>query len=127
MTFSSTHGIYRARDGVLAGVLLGLARRYDVKVFWLRVITVFFALFTGFWLPVLAYVIAALVLKPEPVRPPANSDSQEFYDAYTTSRTGAIHRLKTKFDGLDTRIRRMEDVVTSKEYDWDNRLANGKR
>lgn len=127
MSFSSQHGIYRARDGVLAGVLLGLARKYDVKVFWLRVITVFFALFTGFWLVVLAYGIAALVLKQQPVSPPADQESQAFYDAYTESRSGALHRLKAKFDGLDKRIRRMEDAVTSKEFDWEHRLANGKR
>jgi phage shock protein C len=34
----------------------------------------------------------------------------------------ALHRLKKTYDNLDRRIRRMEDIVTAKDYDWDYRL-----
>jgi phage shock protein C len=34
----------------------------------------------------------------------------------------ATQRLKRMFDNLDRRIRRMEDTVTARDYDWDRRL-----
>lgn len=117
---------YRARDGKIMGIFKGLARRYDVSVFWLRLVGVFLLFVTGFWPMVILYVIAGFVLKPEPAMVPTSDDEEEFYSSYTTSRAGAIARLKRKFDALDKRIRRMEDHVTSREYDWDQRL-NGSR
>jgi phage shock protein C len=31
-------------------------------------------------------------------------------------------RVKRRFEGLDRRVRRLEDHVTSREYDFDRRL-----
>jgi phage shock protein C len=39
-----------------------------------------------------------------------------------SSREMGIHRLKRTYDNLDRRIRRMESIVTSKDYSWDKRL-----
>ncbi|GAB7079185.1 PspC domain-containing protein [Megalodesulfovibrio paquesii] len=126
MAFTNPNHIYRARDGRVAGVLLGLARHYGLKVRWLRLLVILLAVFTGFW-PVLGlYVIAALIMKLEPVLPTEDEGAREFYESYASSRQGGAHRLKDKFDNLDRRIRRMEDTVTSKEYDWDRRFASGK-
>jgi len=68
------------------------------------------------------YFLAALLMKPEPVRPLLSEEDREFYHSYTTSRGMAVHRLKRAFDSLDRRIQRMENVVTSRDYDWDRRL-----
>lgn len=115
-------GLYRARDGVIAGVCKGLARHLDLSVGWVRVGVIFLAIFTAFWPVVIAYIIMAFVMKPEPVIPFKTQSDKEFYNSYTSSRTMALHRLKNTFEALDRRIRRMEDVVTNKEYDWENRL-----
>lgn len=114
--------LYRARDGVIFGVCKGIAQHLDFPVFWLRVITVIACPLTGIWPILLAYVIGALVMKPEPVIPFENEDDQEFYNSYVSSRSMALGRLKRTFDNLDRRIRRMEDIVTTRDYDWDSRL-----
>ncbi|WP_027192831.1 envelope stress response membrane protein PspC [Megalodesulfovibrio gigas] len=126
MMLKNTSGIYRARDGMVAGVCKGLARHFDIRVRWLRLGVILLAVFTGFW-PVLGlYVVAALIMKLEPVLPTTNDGAREFYDSYAGSRQGAAHRLKDKFDNMDRRVRRMEDIVTSKEYDWDRRFSKDK-
>lgn len=161
MAFGNRQGIYRARDGKISGVLLGLARYFDVSVRWLRIFTILLAVFTGFW-PVLGlYVVAALIMKPEPapVPPPPGRDGwgsreerdswggrgerhghgcrhhrHDSYDPdcrerqtdYVTSRREAAHGIKDKCDTLDRRLQRMEEIVTSKEFDWERRLSQPK-
>ena len=77
---------------------------------------------TGIW-PILGiYLVAALIMKPEPVRPFKSADEREFYDSYTTSRESAAQRIKRRYASLERRLRRLEDAVTSKEFDWDRRM-----
>jgi phage shock protein C len=114
--------LYRARDGAVFGVCKGIARHLDFPVFWMRVITVIACVLTGIWPILIAYVVGALVLKPEPVIPFESEDDQEFYNSYVSSRSMALGRLKRTFDNLDRRIRRMEDIVTTRDYDWESRL-----
>jgi phage shock protein C len=122
MNANKRGSIYRSRRGLVFGVCKGIAHYFGISVFWFRVLVIILALITGIW-PVLGlYVLAALIIKPEPVKPLQDLDEEEFYLSYSMSRTMALHRLKRKFEGLDRRIRRLEDVVTSREYDWDRRF-----
>ncbi len=114
--------LYRARDGVIFGVCKGIARHLDFPVFWMRVITAIAFVLTGIWPILIAYIVGALVMKPEPVIPFETEDDQEFYNSYVSSRSMALGRLKRTFDNLDRRIRRMEDIVTARDYDWESRL-----
>ncbi|MDJ0621329.1 MAG: envelope stress response membrane protein PspC [Desulfocapsaceae bacterium] len=119
---NSGRGIYRSRDGVILGVCKGLADYYDLSVFWIRVVMVGVLLVSGFW-PVLGiYFIAALFMKPEPVQPLENEDEREFYHSYVHSPSSAAQRLKKKFQDLDRRIRRMEDTVTGRDYEWERKF-----
>jgi len=107
---------------MILGVCRGLAEYADVSVFWVRVITVAMLIFTGFWPIGGLYLLAAFLMKPEPVLPIQTEGEQDFYNSYANSRTIALHRLRRTFDQLDRRIRRMEDRVTNREYDWERRL-----
>lgn len=118
----SGQGLYRSRDGVLLGVCKGLARYFDLSLGALRTIVVILFLITGIWPVTLLYLIAAMIMKMEPVVPFDNDDDREFYDSYSGSRTGALHRLKRKFESLDRRIRRMEDAVTRRDFEWERRI-----
>ena len=100
----------------------GFAEYFDFSVFWTRAIVVIVFFLSGFWPITGLYFLAALLMKPEPVIPIETDDHQEFYDSYVHSRHGAVDRLKRRFDRLDRRIRRMEDSVTTREFDWDRRL-----
>lgn len=117
-------GIYRARDGVFLGVCKGVADYFDFSVFWVRMIIVVVFIFSGFWPVVGVYLVAAFFMKPEPVRPIESEEERVFYDSYVHSPRSAAQRLKKRFADLDRRIRRMEDVVTGKEYDWERRFRS---
>jgi phage shock protein C len=116
-------GIYRSRNGAIFGVCRGLAEHFDFSIFWVRFVAVIVLVFSGLWPAMILYILAALIMKPEPVMPLSSADEQRFYDHYTSSRHEAAQRLKRHYDGLEKRIRRMEDVVTSREYDWERRLG----
>lgn len=113
--------VYRSREGMILGICKGLAIHYDIPVFWMRIGMGFTAMVTSGW-AILVYFGLAMIMRPMPILPLSNEDENEFYDSYTSSRSMALHRLKRKFDGLNDRIHRMEDVVTSKDYQWQQRF-----
>jgi phage shock protein C len=115
-------GLYRSRNGIILGVCKGIADYFDFSVFWTRVITVVLLFFTGFWPIMILYFVAALLMKPEPVIPIETDEEQEFYDSYVHSHKGATDRLKRRYENLERRIRRMEDHVTGREFEWENKL-----
>jgi phage shock protein C len=108
---------------MILGVCKGIAVRYDVPVFWIRAGVIFIMITTAVWPVVLAYFLIAFFIKPEPVIPFSDESDSEFYGSYTNSRSMALHRVKKKFDQLNNRIRRMEDVVTSRDFTWDQKLG----
>ena len=121
--FDPSKGLYRSRNGMILGVCKGIAEHLEVSVFWFRVIVVavsfFFAVFP---FTILLYLVAAIFMKPEPVVPFESEMDREFYDSYASSRTLAIHRLRDTYEKLDRRIRRMESIVTSRDFNWEKRL-----
>ena len=114
--------LYRSRNGMICGVCKGIAEYYSFDVFWTRVLTVIAASFVGVWPAVFLYVVAAMVMKPEPVLPLETEEDEEFYHSYSGSRTMALNRLKRTYDNLDRRIQRIESTVTARDFDWDERL-----
>lgn len=116
-------GIYRSRNGVIFGVCRGLGEHFDFSIFWARVIAVIFLIVTGFWPAIGVYLIATLLMKPAPVIPIETEAEQEFYDSYTNSRHLAAQRIKRRYENLERRIRRMEHIVTAREFDWDEKLS----
>lgn len=121
----SSQGLYRSRDGVLFGVCRGLAEYFDLSVFWVRIIALAAFIFTGLWPAGVVYLILALVMKPSPVVRLDNEAQTEFYHSYADSRPMALGRLKRSFDQLERRLRRLEDVVTSRDFQWGRRAGRG--
>lgn len=117
-------GLYRARDGAFLGVCKGIAEYLDISVFWTRILTLIGLVLSGIWPVGVIYVLAGVLMKPEPVVPLSNDEDREFYSSYVSSRTLALQRVKQTFDRLERRIRRMEDIVTARDYDWERRLNN---
>ena len=116
--FTASNGMYKSRRGILMGVCRGIAEHFHVSVFWTRAIVFALFLFTGFWPVGVMYIVAGLLLRPEPVVPLETESDQEFYISYTHSRSAAIQRIKRKFDNIDRRIQRMEHTVTSREFEF---------
>ncbi len=118
----STKRLYRSRRGWILGVCRGIAEARDIPVFWVRAIAVILVFVTSVWPALLLYLVAALLLKPEPVLRLNSDEDLEFYNSYSASRKMALMRLKRTFDNLDRRIQRMETTITAREYDWDRRF-----
>jgi phage shock protein C len=121
-SYARRRTLYRSRQGKILGVCRGIAEYFDVQVKWVRIIAVIALIFTGFWPAVAIYLLAAYLMKPEPVLPMENEAEEEFYNSYAASRSMALGRLKRQFDNLDRRIQRMENHVTTREYSWEQRL-----
>lgn len=119
---SSGRRLYRSRNGVVCGVCRGLADYSNLRVGWVRFFTLLLLFLTGIWPTVILYVIACLLMKPEPVLPLENEFQQDFYDNYVSSRSRTLRDLKRRFSNLDRRMCRMEDRVTSRDFEWEQRL-----
>lgn len=119
-----TGGPYRSRSGIVFGVCRGLAEHLGFSVIVMRIIVFVGTLFTGIWPGIITYIIAALLMKYEPIVPFDSQSDAEFYSSYSASSTMALQRLKNTFDNLDRRIQRMENIVTAPDFDWDERLKN---
>lgn len=66
---ASGRRLMRSRsERMVAGVLGGLGAYFSIDPTWLRIIYVVFAVVTGFWIAVLLYLVA-MVLVPEEPRP----------------------------------------------------------
>lgn len=122
MNRSFRRGLYRSRNGIILGVVRGISEYFDFSVFWGRTIVVILLLVSGFWPVTGLYFLAALLMKPAPVLRIDSDDAHDFYDSYVHSRPRAVDRLKRRYDNVEQRIRRMEDAVTSRDYNWERRF-----
>jgi phage shock protein C len=116
--------LYRSRDGAILGVCKGIATYFDISLFWTRAIAVTLLLISGFWPTLGAYLLAALLLKPEPVIPFGAEGEESFYDAYAHAPRRAAPGLKRRYERLERRLRRLEDAVTTRSFDWERRLRD---
>jgi phage shock protein C len=64
--YPSRPGLYRSRDGILAGVCAGIADYFDFSVCWTRVVVVVAFILTGLWPVGIVYIVAAMMMKKEP-------------------------------------------------------------
>ncbi len=116
--------LYRSRRGLFLGVCRGLADYFGVGVLWWRLLAIITFILTTGWPVVIIYIVAAFVLKPEPVVPLRSDAEAEFYESYVQSRALALRRLRRTFEDLRRRVERIETIVTSRDYDWEQRLGN---
>lgn len=60
-------GLYRSRRKMILGVCRGLADYFSIPAFGVRAAALVLLIGTGFWPIGALYLMAALILKPEPV------------------------------------------------------------
>lgn len=115
-------GLYRSRSGIIMGVCRGVGGFLNFSVFWIRAILVILFLISGFWPVVVLYFVAALLMKSEPMVRSHQHYEEEFCGAYARTRRPSSDRIKRRQQTLERRLRNLESTVTSKEYDWEQRL-----
>ncbi len=118
----SRRGLYRSRDGIILGVCRGVADYFDFSAFWIRAILIVAFILTGFWPVIGIYLLAALLMKSEPGTAGKNHSNRSHACRYSRTRRETAERLKRKWRHLEKQIRRMEDKVTSREFDWNSRF-----
>ena len=115
-------GLYRSRSGIIMGVCRGVGDFLNLSVFWIRAILVILFLISGFFPVVVLYFVAALLMKPEPVIRYHQHDEEAFVGAYDHTERPSSDYIKRRQQILERRLRNLESTMTSKEYDWDQRL-----
>ena len=120
---TSGRGLYHSRSGILLGVCGGVAEYFDFSPFWVRAIVVAVFIFTGFWPMAGLYILAALLMKSDPAMRTEKRQTRRCLNRRRARvKNGTADRLKRKWRHLEKRIRRMEDKVTSREFDWNHRF-----
>ena len=111
------HRLYKdKKNAMIAGVCAGFASYYGWRPDGIRVAMVILTLFM-FPLPLIAYVIAAIIMKEGPVAPVYESREEEkFWRTFSTRPRVTFSELKHRFRALDARIADLETAVTSDEY-----------
>ncbi len=120
----TTRTLYRSRSGWIFGVCQGLADYAQISVGWVRLLMILAGFLTSFLPVILIYIMAAIFMKPAPVLPTSEVADWEFYNAYASNRGAALAGLKRRFDSIERRTRRVESIVTDREYDWDRRFRS---
>ena len=115
-------GLYRSRSGIILGVCRGIADYLNFSVFWIRIILVILFLISGFWPVVVLYFVAGFLMKPEPIIRSHQHYEEPFCDTHTRHRDPSSDRIKRRYQTLERRLGNLENIVTSKEYDWERRL-----
>lgn len=111
--------LYRSRRGLLFGVCRGVAERFDLSVFWTRVVTLVAFVVTGFWPVGAGYLLAALLLKREP------GPWEPAYRKYAVdAQRGTARACRRAADTLDARLDRVEAAAARDMDDWDARLRD---
>lgn len=112
------HRLYRDKDRkVISGVCAGIANYYGwrspdlLRIAWV----LSFFIFGPF--SIVAYIIAAIVLKPGPRMPIQQSrEEEEFWRTFSTRPRATFSELKHRFRALDARLANLESAVVSDEY-----------
>ena len=132
-------GLYRNRsEGWLGGVCAGLAARWDVPNWVVRLAAVALLMFTGapaFWL----YVIVWVAIAPKASRwselPEEEVEIEMEYDEdlhahrpktvfrYTDSPTERVRKAKERVTKAASRVEAMERYVTSRQYDLNREFS----
>lgn len=120
----SNLGLYRSRDGWVFGVCKGIADSRGFSVTITRILALTIMLLSWVVPFLIGYFALAILLKPAPEPRYDDWNEEKFDDTLAYSRGAALNSLKSSFDRLDDRIRRMESRVTDKDFDWDERLKS---
>ena len=118
------HKLYRNQvDGIIGGVCAGLADYFGISRGFVRFLT-FIGLLINAPLIIAGYVILIFILDKKPARIYASFNEEQFWRGVSFSPKSTFSGLRHKFRTMDERLRKMEDYVTSREYELKNKYKN---
>jgi len=118
--------LYRdTENGKIAGVCAGLGATLGAEIWLVRLLFVSLFLFTGFFLAILIYVIAWLLLEKMPIQKQqrnsiyANHSMKKKSWQQGHSAEKILENITAELDDIDTDLQKMEDYVTSFSFKMD--------
>jgi phage shock protein C len=115
---------YRSRENaVVFGVCGGIAEQYNWSPWAVRFAAILLQVTVFPWL-ILVYLIAGLFMKAAPHTPFRNFEEEELYNSYQTSRSDALDKIRRMSDNLNQRLQRMETIVTSPTFKYEDEFKN---
>ncbi len=117
------HKLYlNPERGIAFGVCAGLSDYFGSSVSVVRLVFVLGTLFTPLFL--LAYLILMIVLAKRPPAVYATEGEEEFWRSVRFTPKQTLSNIKHRFRRIDDRIRKMEHVVTSREFELSGDYKN---
>ena len=111
------HRLYKdKKHGVLAGVCAGISRYFGFDLTLVRVAAIIL-LFVFTPVMIVGYIIAALIMPSEPVKPvEITAEESDFWRGVAQKPETTFSNLKYTFRDLEERLQDLERLVTSDEY-----------
>ncbi len=106
---------------MLAGVCAGLAEYFGFNTRALRLVTAISAIFFAPFV-VTSYIVLAILLPSRPVEPQLDERQKQFWRGVSNAPADVFSAVRYRTRELERRIRRMEAIVTSREFDFDREL-----
>lgn len=122
----STQPLYRdTENGKIGGVCAGLAAALGAEIWLIRLLFVSLFLFTGFFLAIIIYVIAWLLLERMPIKKQqqnsiyANHSMKKKAWQQGHSAEKLLANISIELDDIDSNIQKIENYVTSSSFNID--------
>ncbi|MFT5808150.1 MAG: phage shock protein C [Moritella dasanensis] len=121
-----TKPLYRdTENGKLGGVCAGIAATLGAEVWLVRVVFVALFFFTGFFLAILLYIIACLLLDKMPIKQQKQQSiyanhsmkTKPWQQGHTAEKL--LENIATELDSIDKDLQDMESYVTSFSFKMD--------
>ncbi|SHI08265.1 envelope stress response membrane protein PspC [Ferrimonas marina] len=127
MAKNNTIPLYRIPEqGKIAGVCAGLAERFSLEVWLVRIVMLSALILTGiFSFVLLLYVVAWVLLDKKPREEPLHRHDvkTKVWQAGESPRS-AFREVNSRFRALELRLQQMERYVTSDSYNLRREIDN---
>jgi phage shock protein C len=110
--------LYRSPDGMLMGVCKGIAEWKSLPVFWIRILVILATLTTGLLPGLIVYIFIGLCIGRNPLVSSLCENQPTIYDRSIAN----LSTIKESFNRLENKVRKLENLVTSKEYEWQRKF-----
>ncbi len=115
--------LYRdTRNGKISGVCAGLANRFELEPWLVRIMFMTVALMSGLFLVILAYIALSLMLEKQPAQYEQNTRSQQEHTLKSKpwrqgqSPEALLHVLERDLSNVEAKVKNMEAYVTSESF-----------
>jgi len=114
------------KNAKISGVCAGIADHFGWDVTVVRVLWVVATILSGFWPMIVAYIVAAWMVDAKPAGYAYDEARAEIdetrRETYRQARAYRFSDVKDRFGHVEDRLRTLEQVVTSREFQMDREL-----